>query len=122
MFFHVALVSDPPYYPDYVNVVSIAFRRFLPAAFVGYVIYKYCVWRTLSDLKAPIERTVLWLGGCWVGALNNVTFDRIPLSRLTPHDLSQQPGAIGALLSIIGVILIVAIGQAWCFRVEGRMP
>ncbi|KIX99098.1 uncharacterized protein Z520_05559 [Fonsecaea multimorphosa CBS 102226] len=121
MFFHVALISDPPYYQDYAEVVSLAIRRFLPAAFVGHVIYQYCVCRTLSNLKAPLERAVLWLGGCWVGALNNVTFDRIPISRLTPHDLQQQPGAMLALSLIIGIILIVAIGQAWCFRTEGRM-
>ena len=122
VYFHVALASNPPYYLDYANVISMAFRRFLPAAFVGFVIYKYCVRWTLSDLDAPLERTVLWLGGCWVGALHNYTFDRIPISRLTPHDISQQPGAIAALLSIIGVIIVIAIGQAWCFRVEGRMP
>ncbi|OAP63851.1 hypothetical protein AYL99_03078 [Fonsecaea erecta] len=122
VFFHVALISDPPYYQDYADAVSLAFRRFLPAAFVGHVIYQYCVRRTLSDLKAPIERTVLWLGGCWVGALNNVTFDRIPISRLTPHDLKQQPGAILALSLIVGIILVIAVGQAWCFRTEGRMP
>ncbi|KAH0842172.1 hypothetical protein AYO21_00203 [Fonsecaea monophora] len=122
VFFHVALISDPPFYQDYADVVSMAFRRFLPAAFVGHVIYRYCVRRTLSDLRAPIERTVLWLGGCWVGALNNVTFDRIPISRLTPHDLKQQPGAILALCLIVGILLIIAVGQAWCFRSEGRMP
>ena len=122
VFFHVALASDPPYYIDYADIVSMAFRRFLPAAFVAFVIYKYCVWWTLSDLNAPLERTVLWLGGCWVGALHNYTFDRLPISRLTPHDISQQPGAITALVSIISVITIIAIGQAWCFRVEGRMP
>ncbi|OCT48793.1 LCCL domain protein [Cladophialophora carrionii] len=122
LFFHVAWISDPPYYHDYSDLISLAFRRFLPAAFVAHVIYKYCIHRTLYDLKAPIERTVLWLGGCWLGALNNVTFDRIPISRLTPHDLKQQPGAIAALLSIIGVLLVIAVGQAWCFRVEGRMP
>ncbi|OQU93928.1 LCCL domain-containing protein isoform 2 [Cladophialophora immunda] len=122
VFFHVALISDPPYYQDYADVVSMAFRRFLPAAFVGHVIYQFCVRRTLSDLKAPIERTVLWLGGCWVGALNNVTFDRIPISRLTPHDLQQQPGAILALSLLVGIILVIAVGQAWCFRTEGRVP
>ncbi|KAJ9615856.1 hypothetical protein H2200_001933 [Cladophialophora chaetospira] len=122
VFTHVALISDPPYYDDYTDLLSLAVRRFLPAAFVGHVIHRYCLYSTLHDLKAPIERTVLWLGGLWVGALNNVTFDRLPISRLTPHDLKQQPGAVVALLSIVIIILIIAIGQAWCFRVEGRMP
>jgi hypothetical protein len=116
------LISDPPYYSDYSDLISLAFRRFLPAAFVAHIMYKYCIHRTLHDLKAPVERTVLWLGGCWVGALNNVTFDRIPISRLTPHDLQQQPGAVVALVSIVAILLVIAIGQAWCFRIEGRMP
>src|SRR6202000_2249154 len=76
----------------------------------------------LHNLKAPLERTILWLGGCWVGALNNVPFDRLPISRLTPHDLEQQTGAIAGLISIVGTILVIAIVQAWCFRIEGRMP
>lgn len=122
VFAHVALISDPPYYDDYTDLISLAIRRFLPAAFVGHIIHQYSVHRTLHDLKAPIERTVLWLGGVWIGALNNVTFDRLPISRLTPHDLKQQPGAVAALLSIVSTILVIAVGQAWCFRVEGRMP
>ncbi|KIW92240.1 uncharacterized protein Z519_07224 [Cladophialophora bantiana CBS 173.52] len=122
VFFHVALISDSPYFQDHADVVSMAIRRFLPAAFVGHVIYQYCVRRTLSGLKAPVERTVLWLGACWVGALNNLTFDRIPISRLTPHDLEQQPGAILALSLITAILLVIAAGQAWCFRTEGRMP
>ncbi|KIW65126.1 hypothetical protein PV04_07409 [Phialophora macrospora] len=122
VFFHVALISDPPSYSDASGLISLAFRRFLPAAFVAHIMYRYCIHRTLYDLKAPVERTILWLGGCWVGALNNVTFDRIPISRLTPHDLEQQPGAIAALVSIIGILLVIAVGQAWCFRIEGRMP
>ncbi|OAP53911.1 hypothetical protein AYL99_11933 [Fonsecaea erecta] len=73
VFFHVTPISDSPYYQDYADVVSLAFGRFLPAAFVCHVMYQYCVRLTLSDLKAPIESTVLRLGGCWVGALNNVT-------------------------------------------------
>ncbi len=122
VFLHVALISDTPYYNDYTDLISLAIRRFLPAAFVGHIMYKYCVHRTLHDLRAPVERTVLWLGGVWIGALNNVTFDRLPISRLTPHDLQQQPGAIVALISIVGSIVIIALGQAWCFRIEGRMP
>lgn len=122
VFFHVALIADHPFFPDYHDMVSMAFRRFLPAAFVGQVIYKYCIHRTLHHLQAPIEKVVLWLGGCWIGALNNVTFDRLPISRLTPHDLQQQPGAIATLLSIIAILVVIVIGQAWCFRIEGRMP
>lgn len=122
VYFQVALSSDPPSSPDYYEIVSIALGRFLPAAFVGYAIYYFCVRHTLTDLEAHWDKTVLWLGGCWVGALNTDTFDKIPISRLTPHDIQQQPGAIPALILIVTLLLLIAIGQALAFRNEGRMP
>lgn len=121
VFFHVALVSDPPY-PDFSRTISTSFGRFLPAAFVGFVIYRYCVRHPLQGLTAQFEKAILWLGGCWVGALDNYTFDKIPISRLTPHDLQQQPGALLSLVVLVGIIFAIALGQAWAFRVEGRMP
>ncbi|KAI9683220.1 MAG: hypothetical protein M1822_006085 [Bathelium mastoideum] len=122
MFFHVALASDPPSLSNYYDLISSALGRFLPAAFCGAVVYRYCVRRSLTDLTAQIEKTILWLGACWVGALNNYTFDRIPIQRLTPHDIKQQPGAIPALVIIVLSIFFIALGQAWSFRQEGRMP
>ncbi|KAL9063279.1 MAG: hypothetical protein Q9157_008322 [Trypethelium eluteriae] len=122
LFFHVALASDPPSLSNYYDLISLAFGRFLPAAFCGTVIYRYCARHTLTNLTALIEKTVLWLGACWVGALNNYTFDKIPIQRLTPHDIQQQPGAIPALIIVVLSIFFIALGQAWCFRQEGRMP
>ena len=122
IFFHVALASDPPSLSDYYALVSMAFGRFLPAAFCGFAIYRYCVRRSLTGLTAQVEKTVLWLGACWVGALNNYTFDRIPIQRLTPHDIKAQPGAIPALIIVVLSIFFIALGQAWSFRQEGRMP
>ncbi|KAL7776002.1 hypothetical protein CFE70_006414 [Pyrenophora teres f. teres 0-1] len=69
-----------------------------------------------------IEKTILWLGGCWIGALNNYTFDKIPIERLTPHDIKNQPGAIPALIIIVLVLFFIAVGQAWALRIEGRLP
>jgi hypothetical protein len=83
------------------------------------VMYWVAIRRTLGGLTAQYEKTILWLGGCWVGALNNYTFDKIPIERLTPHDL-KQPGAIPALIIIILTLLCIALGQAWGLRVEGR--
>ncbi|KAJ4293595.1 hypothetical protein N0V90_008878 [Kalmusia sp. IMI 367209] len=122
IFFHVALASDPPNLTDYYSIISIALGRFLPASFCMFAVYKFFVRRTLLGLDAQIEKTILWLGGCWVGALNNYTFDKIPIERLTPHDIKQQPGAIPALIIIVLTLLCIAIGQAWCLRVEGRLP
>ena len=98
-----------------------AFERYLPTAFAAWLLYSYCIRHALLGLEAHLEKTILWLGGCWIGALNNYTFDKIPISRLTGHDLSQQPGAITALIVMLLVILAAGIGQAWCFRVERRL-
>ncbi|KAF1962421.1 hypothetical protein CC80DRAFT_160721 [Byssothecium circinans] len=122
IFFHVALASDPPNLTDYYAIVSIALGRFLPASFCMFAVYKFFVRRTLQGLHAQFEKTLLWLGGCWVGALNNYTFDKIPIQRLTPSDIKQQPGAIPALIIIILTLFFIALGQAWCLRVEGRLP
>ncbi|KAF4544139.1 LCCL domain-containing protein [Lasiodiplodia theobromae] len=122
IFFHVALASDPPDLTDYHALVSMALGRFLPAAFCAFVMYKFSVRPTLDGLTAQIEKTVLWLGGCWVGALNNYTFDKIPIQRLTPHDIQQQPGAVPALIIIVLSLFCIALGQAYALRVEGRLP
>ncbi|CAG7958001.1 unnamed protein product [Penicillium olsonii] len=120
VWFQVAMASDPPSMGSIYDLVSIALGRFLPGAFVGFVLYFFCVRHTLKDLDAHWDKTVLWLGGCWVGALNTDTFDRIPISRLTPHDIKQQPGALTALIIVVGSLLAIAFGQAHCYRREGR--
>lgn len=122
LFFETGLASDPPNLTNYYSLISIAFGRFLPACFCAAITYKYTVKRSLTNLTAQIEKTVLWLGPAWVGALNNYTFDRIPIQRLTPHDLRAQPGAIPALIIVVLSIFFIALGQAWAFRMEGRMP
>ena len=120
LFFHVGIVSDPPNISDYPTLTSLIIGRFLPAAFVAYAIYRHCVKRQLADLTAQFEKTVLWLGGAWVGSLNNYTFDFIPIQRLTPHDLQAQPGAILALCIIVILIFLIALGQIYYLRLEGR--
>ncbi|KAH8731730.1 hypothetical protein GQ44DRAFT_264368 [Phaeosphaeriaceae sp. PMI808] len=122
IFFHVALASDPPNLTDYYSIISIALGRLLPAGFCMYAVYHFAVKRQLQGLRAQIEKTILWLGGCWVGALNNYTFDKIPIERLTPHDIQNQPGAIPALIIIVLILFAIALGQAWALRIEGRLP
>ena len=121
IYFYVALASDPPDFENYMSVVSWAFRGFLPAVFVGLVIYHFCIHHSLNHLTAQIEKTVLWLGGCWLGALSNFTFERLPIQRLTLHDF-QQPGATLTVVMIVLAVLLIALFQAWAFRIEGRMP
>ncbi|KAH8701835.1 LCCL domain protein [Talaromyces proteolyticus] len=120
--FQVALVSDPPFSSDYLEVVSIGMGRLLPAAFVGWVLYHFCVRETLTGLNAQWEKTILWLGPFWVGALNTDTFDKIPISRLTPHDIQQQPGAIPALIIIVGFIVFAMVTQTWVIWTAGKLP
>lgn len=122
LFAHVGLVSDPPGFADYRQLISTAIGRFLPSVFVAYVLYISTIRHTLTGLRAQIEKTVLWLGASWLGALNNYTFDKIPISRLTPHDIQQQPGAIPSLIIIILILISAALWQAWTIRIEGKMP
>ncbi|KAL8922440.1 MAG: hypothetical protein Q9208_005162 [Pyrenodesmia sp. 3 TL-2023] len=122
LFFHVGLVSDPPTSNDYASLSSIIIGRFLPAAFVAAVFYRYTVKLQQQDLDAYVERTILWLGGAWVGSLNNYTFDFIPIQRLTPADLRAQPGARLALVIIVVSLFMIALGQVWYLRLEGRLP
>ncbi|GKT84761.1 LCCL domain containing protein [Colletotrichum tofieldiae] len=122
IFWHVGLASDPPNHYSVADLVSNIIGKFLPAMFCAWVMYdKMGVRRTLSGLTAQIEKTVLWLGGCWVGALSNYTFRWIPIQRLNAHDLNQQPGAKAALAAIIIVLVVIVAQQVWYFRQEGRL-
>jgi hypothetical protein len=119
-FWQVALVSNPPEYDDYSLVIEWAMSNFLPACFIAYVVYGICIRRTLHRLDAQFEKTVLWLGTFWIGALDNFTFDKLPLQRLTARDVAE-PGAKATI--VVVVILIASVGayQAWTFWSEGRL-
>ncbi|KAK7752195.1 hypothetical protein SLS62_005939 [Diatrype stigma] len=121
-FWEVGMASDPPSYSTVPALFSDILGKFLPAMFCAWVIYdKMGVRRTLAGLTAQVEKTVLWLGGCWVGALTNYTFDFIPIQRLTGHDLEQQPGAKAALAVIVVVLFAILVSQVWFFQQEGRL-
>lgn len=122
VFFQIGMASDPPGYTSYAGLASTSLGRFLPAALAAVLMYRYTVRKTLRNCRAPLEKTALWVGGIWVGALDNYTFDKIPISRLTGHDIKQQPGAIVALIIIVIVLFLIILYQAWCFRSEGRLP
>ena len=122
MMFHVGLVSDPPNAGNFYELISTLFSRLLPATFISYILYIACAIPLLTGLTAQIEKTVLYLGFCFIGALNNYTFaPLIPIERLTPHDLAQ-PGAPFALAMIISIILIIVISQIHFIRISGNMP
>lgn len=122
LFAHTGLGSDPPNFNTMTELVSNILGKFLPAAFCAFVIYKYMgVERALTGLTAQIEKTILWLGGCWVGTLSNYTFEWIPIQRLNAHDINQQPGAKLALALIIIFLIIIIVKQVFFFRMEGRL-
>lgn len=122
LFFQVVMASDPPSYSAYTSLASTALGRFLPAAFVAAIFYQFSVRKSLRNCKAHLEKTILWVGGAWVGALSNYTFEKIPISRLTGHDIRQQPGAVTALVIIVIILFAVILYQCWCLRLEGRLP
>jgi len=122
LIFHVGLVSDPPNTANFYETLSILFGRLLPASFIAFIMYRFCAIPLLTGLTAQIEKTVLYLGFCFIGALNNYTFaPLIPIERLTPHDL-DQPGAPLALAIIVTVILAIVISQIHFIRISGNMP
>ena len=121
IFWTVGMAMDPPPYRSIAGLVSNLLGKFLPAMFIAWVMYdKMGVRHTLKGLTAQIEKSILWLGPCWVGALDNYTLSFIPIQRLNKHDLEQQPGARAALSMIIIMLAAIFIGQVWFFRQEGR--
>ncbi|KAG6024414.1 hypothetical protein E4U41_001789 [Claviceps citrina] len=122
MFWTVGMALDPPPHKSLSGLVSSLSGRFLPAMFVAWVMYdRMGVRRTLAGLTAQVEKTVLWLGAGWVGALDNYTLSFIPIQRLSAHDLEQQPGAKAALSAIVLVLLVIAATQICFFRQEARL-
>lgn len=121
LFAHTGLASDPPVHSSLTDLLSNLLGKFLPAVFCAFVMYRYMgVRRSLTGLTAQIEKTVLWLGGCWIGALTNYTFDFIPIQRLNAHDINQQPGAKLALAIVIMCLAFIFFQQAYYFWLEGR--
>ncbi|KAK7403234.1 hypothetical protein QQX98_011006 [Neonectria punicea] len=122
LFWTVGMALDPPPYASIAGLVSNLLGKFLPAMFCAWVMYdKMGVRRTLQGLTAQIEKSILWLGACWVGAMDNYTLSFIPIQRLNKHDLDQQPGARAALAIIVIGLLVIMLSQMWFFRHEGRL-
>lgn len=119
-FWHITLFSQPRANPP---ALDDAFGTFLPALFVGYAFWRLA-WRfVLPDFsKMPIEAAVWYIGPFWVGVLANVTFEKIPIDRLTASDLTKRGGAITALVIILIVVIAVIINQARVVRKTGWLP
>lgn len=120
-YLQAGLATAKPAFEGVASLVSAALGDLLPALFISMVVYRLYVRRTLHGLTAQFEKTVLWLGPCWVAVLADYTFELIPLERLTAHDIRQQPGGLASLIVIVLVLLVIFIGQVWAFRLEGRL-
>ncbi|KAF8640776.1 hypothetical protein AX17_000426 [Amanita inopinata Kibby_2008] len=119
-FWHVALFSQPQGPPP---ELSNAFGTFLPALFIAYAFWRVAFRFTLPSFsKLPLEASVLYLAPYWVAILNNLTFDRIPISRLTSSDLAKRSGAITSLIIILIILTIIVINQIRVVRKTGWLP
>ncbi|KAH3685488.1 hypothetical protein WICPIJ_003535 [Wickerhamomyces pijperi] len=116
-FWTIILTLDPPVTTTAADqssvsaLVSIGFERLLPLLFVLYVIWHTTVKTTLDELDGDgtsvLARCLCWYPLYWMGVANNITFDRLPVDRLTPHDIKEQPGA---LFTVSLLILLLVLG------------
>ncbi|EFW22670.1 hypothetical protein D8B26_006263 [Coccidioides posadasii str. Silveira] len=121
---HVGLVSDPPSVSQVRELISLHFARLLPASFIAYILYLYCAVPLLRPLSSPpmyqLSKTILYLTPAFIGALNNYTFAVwIPIQRLTPYDLKNQPGAPVALVIVLIIVVMIVLCQMWYIRMGG---
>jgi len=119
-FWHVALFSQPQGPPPKLDV---AFGTFLPVLFVAYAFWRLAFRFVLPAFcNAPLEASVLYLSGFWVGILNNLTFDKLPLSRLTSSDITKRNGAITTLVVFLVIAVVLTINQIRVVRKTGWLP
>ncbi|KAH9486607.1 hypothetical protein JR316_0000672 [Psilocybe cubensis] len=119
-FWHVILFSQPTGPPPKLDV---AFESFLPVLFIAYAFWRLGFRFVMPAFRgAPLEACILYLSGYWVGVLNNLTFDKLPLSRLTSSDLGKRNGAITTLVVMLVIIVILAINQVRVIRKTGWLP
>ena len=119
-FWHVALFSRPRGTPP---ALDIAFGTFLPVLFISYALWRLSFRFVLPVFaNAPLESCFLYLFGFWVGTLDNLTFEQLPLSRLLVSDLKKRSGAIATLVVGLVVIISLIINQLRVIRKTGWLP
>ncbi|GAA5884000.1 hypothetical protein JCM16303_001352 [Sporobolomyces ruberrimus] len=118
-YWHVVLVSDPSAMPP---DIATGFKYFLPALFVGESFWRHC-WRfvvpAFENSGFILERTVWYLLGFWIGLLNNVSLDWIPISRLTPQDIKKEPGGLVAVICVAAFLFFAVSNQIRVIRRTG---
>ncbi|TFK19197.1 hypothetical protein FA15DRAFT_674663 [Coprinopsis marcescibilis] len=120
-FFHVGLFSDTYGAPPSLERL---FSLFLPSLFVLAAFYSISIRHTLPALltTSPISTAILYLPAFWVGALSNLTLEKLPISRLLPSDIVKRPGGIPTFLAILGIVLACIYHQVHIIRKTGWLP
>ncbi|KAL4402153.1 hypothetical protein ACI68E_001805 [Malassezia pachydermatis] len=119
-FWHVNLASELRDMPPPIGDAVGDFGPFLFVCFVIWYAGLRHVWPAFRPL--PLEFGIGWLGLWWIGVLLDVVFADVPLSRLTGHDIAQQPGALTSLVIIVVVVICLAINQVRVIRNAGVLP
>lgn len=131
-FWTICLTIDPPIIVNVLDpesfptLISLGLERFLPTVFILYTLWHFAIGNTLSDPEdpkikpSPVSKAMLWYPLFWIGVLNNLTFDRLPVDRLTMEDLKEQPGSLTAVASIIITIATCAVTQAYKLWQSGK--
>lgn len=149
-FWTISLATDPPVLVEpqdpesLYKLISLSVERFLPTCFVLFFLWKVSVKRTFGSLKdpinmemtpeaieqissdprtptySPVTRLVLWYPFFWLGILNNISFDRLPVDRLTWHDMQAQPGAMLTVILLAFVVVVCIVAQAYYVWLLGR--
>lgn len=105
------IIIDPNDRDSVYQLWSLGFERILPLCFILYVLWKVSV-HTLSQAP-PIIKVIFWFPLYWIGVLNNITFERLPLDRLRAEDLRKLTGGITVITILITIVFICAIIQAF---------
>lgn len=131
------------------QLISVGLERFLPTCFVLYVLWVTSAKITFSSFETssalPLMQeynaagghiyspmniprpnsarwygVILWYPLFWIGVLNNVTFDRLPVDRLTWHDLQTQPGALITVVVVAMVVIVCILCQGYYVWLLGK--
>lgn len=149
-FWTISLATDPPVLVEpqdpelFYRLISLGLERFLPTCFVLFFLWNISIKRTfgrtgdyaplamrydeleLSSAQpqhakySSLARILLWYPLFWLGVLNNITFDRLPVDRLTWHDLQVQPGALVTVLVVGSGVVGCIVAQAYYVWLLGR--
>lgn len=94
------------------ELLSIYFARIIPLSFMIITIWFLIGNYTFNNEKIGSIQRIIFLIGCWITGLDNLTFERLPIDRLIISDIKNQNGGIMAFLLIILIILSCGIIQA----------